>query len=148
MIMAWFGYDPTLTPLEQPIGVIWTLKIAFGLIPAIFTCVGLFVLMTYHFKEPEQVDGLQKALDLHRQGLPARDPIWKHSIVQVTKFLEETDEIQYGDRVISKENSTILQHFFPGELNSVLEAEDIGVLQSRQICTVIAGLIMLPIGIV
>lgn len=147
IFMAYFGYNPTLTPVEQPIGVIWTLKFAFGLIPAIFTFVGFFILLTYQFKTDEECENLQKGLDLHRQGLPARDPIWRDSIVPVTCFREDSEEITYGDRVISKANSTILQHFFPSELQSVLDAGDLSALLPRQICTIIVGIVLLFPGI-
>lgn len=146
-IMAHLGYDPTLEPEEMPQGVVWTLVLSFGLVPAIFTLLGLMIVVKYPIRTDGDVQAIQDALEEHRKGLPAKDPLCHESMVPPTVFLEETEEVKFGDRIISKENSLILQHFFPGELQAAFDAEDLNVLRQKQLIPIVAGIIILPIGV-
>lgn len=150
VLLAYFGYDANFTPLEMSEnapGVIWTLLLSFGLVPAVFTVLGLYFLVQYPIRTEEQIQQIQDALELHRKGLPARDPLFPDSMVPPTIFLDESDEVKFGDRIISKENSLVLQHFLPSELQAAYDAGDMGVLRWRQALPIGLGLVILPIGI-
>merc|ERR1711871_1061044 len=141
LLLAYFGYkrpsEDDASP-EQPVAVVWLLRLCFSLIPAAFIFASGLVLCRY----PREARSSQSHKDLmvairskHAKGLPASDPWFPGRIVEPPPAPGPNDDI--------------LAHFWPNELLRAVShgdrAEpDYAILLKRTLRGIGLGLFLCP----
>lgn len=110
LLLAHFRYErpstePDVPDPEQPLAVVWTLRLCFSLVPAVFLLAGLVCLLSYpkEARTEEAHDKLIVAItERHRKGLAAEDPWFSGRMLQPPPNACDQDGL--------------LSHFFPAEI--------------------------------
>jgi glycoside/pentoside/hexuronide:cation symporter, GPH family len=105
-VLAALGFEPNV---EQSEAVRWTIRVLYGLAPAIMVVVAIYLI--YRFPIDETVHrGTLAGVDAHRRGERARDPITGHDLAPPM------------DRGIDEKTGWLFDHFSTGELSRASRA--------------------------
>lgn len=148
LLMAYFGYSAVSEDLDtacddlllnvtgepalverQPLGVEWTIRCSFALVPGVFGLLSALVLLGYPLRTSAQHEGILDGIAKHQRGEPAVDPITGRVVPAVLHGDDGSQTV--GSKTLSAEKYAGLSHFFPGELRQAADAEDLSVLAFR-----------------
>mmetsp|Transcript_118722 Transcript_118722/g.221932 ORF Transcript_118722/g.221932 Transcript_118722/m.221932 type:complete len:759 (+) Transcript_118722:67-2343(+) len=147
LLLAHFGYkrpsvEDDVPDPEQPAAVVWTLRLSFSLVPAVFLFAGFLCLLKYP-KEARTEEAHHKLMiaitEKHRKGLSAEDPWFLGRTLQPPPKAGEQDGL--------------LSHFFPAEIDKMIwnageTAPSFTEVKQTMLCWIATGAIIAVPGVV
>ena len=139
LAMAYAGYNPGLPTDDidnrQPAGVVWTLKLCFSVIPAMFTLSSLYFLLQFPMQDENCLHEIHEAVQLHKRGKVATDPIYGVKVEPLQS--------------LNCDRSTrhLLNHFTSTEIAVAVEKKDLSVLKWNPIYAITISLLTIPLSV-
>jgi Na+/melibiose symporter-like transporter len=146
MLMSHFGFNPRRQ--AQSPAVIWTLRLSMTAIPAVLMLPAIYIFWRgFPMRYEEQRQKLDEALELHRKGEASADPYYVGSVVRPVELLDDGARLGIGGLYVSSRKASILRHFFPSELQSVLATSEFESLKTKLRRRIAMASILVPVGL-
>lgn len=146
MLISHFGFNPRRQ--AQAPAVIWTLRLSMTLIPAVLMLPAIYIFWRgFPMRYEEQKKKLDEALELHRKGEASADPYYAGSVVHPVELLDDGARLGIDGLSVSTRKASILRHFFPSELQSVLATSGFESLKAKLRWRMAVASAVVPVGL-
>mmetsp|Transcript_31469 Transcript_31469/g.57148 ORF Transcript_31469/g.57148 Transcript_31469/m.57148 type:complete len:675 (-) Transcript_31469:482-2506(-) len=135
MLMAYFGYNPSLP--EQPQAVQWTLRLSFAALPGAAGLLGTLCILRYPLRTKEQHEAIIRGIAQHKAGEVATDPLTGLELPVMSH--REDGTVVFGSDEVPGADARILKHFFAFEVDKAFQARDVAVLRKYPLMGFAAG---------
>eukprot|EP00927_Polykrikos_kofoidii_P007718 TRINITY_DN13164_c0_g1_i1.p1 TRINITY_DN13164_c0_g1~~TRINITY_DN13164_c0_g1_i1.p1 ORF type:complete len:686 (-),score=72.41 TRINITY_DN13164_c0_g1_i1:166-2223(-) len=130
---------------RQSAGVVWTLRLSFSVVPALFGLLSTFVLLGFPIRTQGQHDEILAGIWRHKQGLPSEDPLTGRIIHPILH--DDSGAKVIAGRALSEHTYNCLAHFFPRELRRVYAADDFKVLRCCLLVWIFMMVVVFGLGL-